>query len=222
VAGSGKTTLRNALRQRDPSLFTDPRIGPLRRVDLLARHTFRFLPRLVERAHRGRWLSWHELRLMAYLEGWQPGTIQRSRPTVFDHGPIFILVQLREFGPPLVASRAFEAWWSRARSEWARALDLVVWLDAPDAVLRPRIDERDQRHAVKHKPVETAREFLARYRKGYERLLGEMGGEGHFRLARFDTSRAPIEALTEEVLNAIRALRVEPTTAKPGSQGLAS
>ena len=204
VAGAGKTTLLEALRHRDPNLCTHPKVGTVRRLDLLARHILRFAPRLLDRAHRGRWLSWHELRLMAYLEGWLPSAIQRTRPTLFDHGPIYILVQLGEFGPPLVSSRDFQAWWRAARSNWARALDLVVWLEAPDTVLLPRIDARDQRHAVKHKPVETAGEFLARYRKGYEELLDEMGDEGHFRLMRFDTSRVPLAAMTEEVLSAIR------------------
>ena len=131
VAGAGKTTLLKALTHRDPSLCTHPKVGPVRRLDLLARHTLRFVPRLLDRAHRGRWLSWHELRLMAYLEGWLPSAIHRTRPTLFDHGPIFILVQLSEFGPPLVASPDFQAWWRAARSAWARALGIVVWLDAP-------------------------------------------------------------------------------------------
>ena len=219
VAGAGKTTLLEALKQRDPSLRTHPEVGAVRRLDLLARHTLRFAPRLLDRAHRGRWLSWHELRLMAYLEGWLPSAIQRTRPTLFDHGPIYILVQLCEFGPPLVASRDFQAWWRAARSAWARALEIVVWLDAPDGVLRPRIDGRDQRHAVKHKPVEAASEFLARYRRGYERQLAEMSDEGHFRLIRFDTSRVSLEAIVEEVVSAIGAHRVAPTASVRADEG---
>jgi shikimate kinase len=219
VAGAGKTTLLKALTHRDPSLCTHPKVGPVRRLDLLARHTLRFVPRLLDRAHRGRWLSWHELRLMAYLEGWLPSAIHRTRPTLFDHGPIFILVQLSEFGPPLVASPDFQAWWRAARSAWARALGIVVWLDAPDTVLGPRIDGRDQRHAVKHQPAETASEFLARYRKGYEQHLEEMSDEGHFRLIRFDTSRVPLESIVEEVLSAIRAKRAEPTSSVRAEQG---
>ena len=222
VAGAGKTTLLKSLKQRDPRLCADVRVPQLKRLELLLRHTLRFGPLLL-RSPRARWLSWHELRLMAYIEGWQSsGLEKRTRRTVFDHGPIFILALLRAFGPPLVASDAFESWWKAARSAWARALDLVVWLDAPDAVLLPRIDGRDQRHVIKHKPEETASEFLARYRKGYERLLGEMGEEGHYRLIRFDTSRTPIEAIAEEVLNVIRAIRVEPTTVKAGAEGFPS
>lgn len=142
---------------------------------------------------------------MAYLEGWLR-VVRGDRPAsiVFDHGPIFILVQLREFGPPLVASPVFAAWFKEARRAWARALDLVVWLDAPDTVLLPRIDGRDQRHVVKHKPTATAVEFLGGYRRGYERLLGEMAEDGQFRLIRFDTSRVGHEAIAEEVLGAIR------------------
>jgi hypothetical protein len=205
VAGAGKTTLLKALKQRDARLRTEVTVGGMRRLQLLAHHTLRFLPARVRGATRGRWFTWHELRLMAYLEGWRPLALgPRACPTLFDHGPVFILVQLREFGPPLVATPAFEAWWSAARSAWARALDLVVWLDAPDDVLLPRIDTRAQRHAVKHKPMAMAGEFLASYRRGYEKLLAEMAAEGHFRLIRFDTSRVPLEAITDGVLGAIR------------------
>ena len=206
VAGAGKTTLLTTLKRRDPSVFTDVMVSKLRRMELLIRHTARFLPAFLCRAPRGRWLSWDELRAMAYLEGWQRVAFgDRTSAIVFDHGPIFRLVQLREFGPPLAASPAFGAWWNAARRAWARALDLVVWLDAPDTVLLPRIDGRDQRHVVKHKPIATALEFLASYRRGYEKLLAEMSYEGHLRLIRFDTSRVAPEAIAEEVLIAMRS-----------------
>ena len=204
VAGAGKTTLLKMLKQGDPSLFTDVRVSKRRRLDLLVRHTARFLPAFLYHTPRGRWLSWDELRAMAYIEGWPRVAFgDRTSAIVFDHGPIFRLVQLREFGPPLAASPAFGAWWNAARQAWARALDLVVWLDAPDTVLLPRIDARDQRHVVKHKPIATAVEFLASYRRGYEKLLGEMADEGHLRLIRFDTSRVAPEAIAEEVLIAV-------------------
>jgi shikimate kinase len=204
VAGAGKTTLLKELKRRDPSLFTEVTIRNLDRLALLVRHTVRFLPALLSHAPRGRWLSWEELRAMGYLQGWRR-IVQghRSSPLVFDHGPIFRLVQLRELGPPLVASPAFVAWWQSQRRAWSRAIDLVVWLDAPDAVLIPRITGRDQRHVVKHMPVGPALDFLTTYRKGYKRLLTEMGDEGHFRLIAFDTSRVVPEAIADEVLGAV-------------------
>lgn len=218
VAGAGKTTLLGTLKRRDPSLQTDVRLGRLRRLDLLGRHTLRFLPAFLRHAPHGRWLRWHELRLMAYLEGWREIALrERTSAMVFDHGPIYQLVQLRDFGPPLVASSAFAGWWSAARGAWARALDLVVWLDAPDAVLLPRINTREQRHLVKHKPVAAAVEVLTTYRRGYERLLAEMADDAGFRLIRFDTSRVPLETIAEEVLGAIRAAAV--TRAERASEG---
>ncbi len=206
VAGAGKSTLLRTLKQRDGRLATELSVDKLQRVELLIRHTARFLPTFLRHLPRGRWLSWHELRLMAYLEAWQRAVAgDRTSAMVFDHGPIFQLVQLREFGPPLVAGPAFGAWWNAARRAWANALDLVVWLDAPDTVLFPRIAGRDQRHVVKQMPFATAAELLRSYRLGYERLLGEMSQEGHFHLIRFDTSRVTPEEIADEVLIAVRA-----------------
>lgn len=205
VAGAGKTTLFKTLKQREPGLATVVNVETLHRVELLIRHTARFLPAFLRHSPRGRWLSWEEMRSMAYLEGWRR-TVgdERTSSMVLDHGPIFRLVQLREFGPPLVASPAFRAWWNAERRAWARALDLVVWLDAPDAVVLSRISGREQRHAVKQMPAAAAVDFLTSYRKGYERLLAEMSEEGCFPVTRFDTSRTPPEAIAEEVLVAVR------------------
>jgi deoxyadenosine/deoxycytidine kinase len=206
VAGTGKTTLLETLKRRDPTLLTAVSVGSFRRLSLLIRHTARFLPAFLSQAPRGRWFTWHELRLMGYLEGWprrvSPG--MASSAVVLDHGPIFQLVQLREFGPPLVAGPAFAGWWKAARRAWARALDLVVFLDAPDAVLLPRIAGRAQRHVVKHLPAATASEVLAKYRGGYRALLGQMAGEGHFRVLRFDTSQGAPEEIADAVLVAVR------------------
>jgi thymidylate kinase len=201
VAGAGKTTLLETLKQRDPRLSTDVTIGKLSRAELLVRHTAGFLPTFLRRSPRGRWFTWEEMRAMGYLEGWRRVIgDDRAAAMVFDHGPIFRLVQLRELGPPLVASPAFAAWWHAERRVWARALDLVVWLDAPDTVLLPRIGGRDQRHVVKQMPAATAVEFLTTYRRGYEKVLDEMSTEGRFHLIRFDTSQMPPEAIAEEVL----------------------
>jgi len=203
VAGTGKTTLLRALKQRQPGLQTDLRIGQQIRLKLLIRHVLRFLPAFLAKRDRGRWLSWDELRAMGELEGWQRLPSPRSSPRVFDHGPIFRLVQLQEFGPPLVARPDFGAWWTGVRQSWARALDLVVWLDAPDDVLLPRINTRDQRHVVKHQPEATAVDFLTRYRRGYDKLLREMEGERQLRVLRFDTSRVVPERIADDVVLAL-------------------
>jgi shikimate kinase len=205
VAGTGKTTLLRTLKQRDPRLSTDANIGRFSRAEHLIRHTAGFLPTFLRRSPRGRWFTWEEMRAMGYLEGWRRVIgDDRAAAMVFDHGPIFRLVQLRELGPPLVASPAFAAWWHAERRAWERSLDLVVWLDAPDAVLLPRIGGRDQRHVVKQMPAATAVEFLTTYRRGYEKVLTEMSTEGRFHLIRFDTSQMPPEAIAEEVLGAVR------------------
>jgi thymidylate kinase len=205
VAGAGKTTLLRTLKQQDPRLSTDATIGRFSRAEHLIRHTAGFLPTYLRRSPRGRWFSWEEMRAMGYLEGWRRVIGgDRTAAMVFDHGPIFRLVQLRELGPPLVASPAFATWWHAERRAWERSLDLVVWLDAPDAVLLPRIGARDQRHVVKHMPAATAVEFLTTYRRGYEKVLAEMSAEGRFHLIRFDTSQMPPEAMAEEVLEAVR------------------
>ena len=62
---------------------------------------------------------------------------------VFDHGPLVPVgkaARVRSGTRP--TSEPFERWWHGSLARWFEALDIVVMLDAPDAVLLQRVDER--------------------------------------------------------------------------------
>lgn len=214
-AGAGKTTLLGALRERDPRIVAGVRVPAIAYVRPLLRDVAPLaLPYLGR--HRGeRWLSRLEMRSMIYLAAWGAASARRgsersgARVTLFDHGPVFRLAMLREFGPPLVREPAFERWWERSLDEWAGRLDLLVWLDAPDDVLRQRIDARPRGHAVKGRPADEAQGFLDRYRRAFELVVERMSRSRGPVTLRFDAQRESAQRIADSVLAALDA-KLEP------------
>lgn len=206
VAGAGKTTLVNTLIRRDPGL----RAGiDLTRVEIAPWHVanaLRFVPSYMRHVP-GRWFSRGETRDMAYLEAWWRSLVRDpgARVLVFDHGPIFRLVHLSEFGPPFTRTRAFRHWWNSALARWASTVDDIVWLDAPDEVLLQRIQSRDGKHPVEAHSEREANAFLVRYRAAYERVVEGFVSASHTELLRFDTSGRSPDKIADDVLAALRS-----------------
>jgi hypothetical protein len=151
----------------------------------MLRDSAMMFPAFLTQYRSDRWFSREELRAIAYLGAWAELLDESRSPessvTILDHGPVFRLATLREFGPAVAQSAAFERWWRQASQRWRRILDAVVWLDAPDDLLVQRIRFREKDHIVKKCEDAEARRFLGRYRTGLESVLqGLMQG----RLAR--------------------------------------
>jgi shikimate kinase len=199
-AGSGKTTLVRALEEAFAGVSVGAPCGRRNHVRLGLRHAARMLPAWLR--SRDRWLDEKELRSMNYVVGWAEALegAPRTGLTVFDHGPIFRLARLRAFGPRLVESPAFAAWAAEAVRRWARRLDAVVWLDAPDAVLAARIDGRDEAHRMKGGTAPDTVRFLARYRATYEALLAELRAAGGPEPICVDTSQEAPDAIAERLV----------------------
>ena len=210
-AGSGKSTLYRALAAQCDRVTPGVPFGGLGHLRLGLRHAAQLLPAWL--GSRDRWLGEKELRSLNYVVGWAEG-LERGAPAdtlaVFDHGPLFRLARLRAFGPRLVESAAFERWAEAAVARWARLLDAVVWLDAPDALLAARIDGRDERHRMKGGAAGDTERFLARYRTAYDALLAELAAAGAPAPIRVDTSREPPEAIAEGLLARLGLTAREP------------
>lgn len=187
-AGAGKSTLAQLLRSRLPAGTLGLSVDRRQEATALVR----LLPALAGR----RW-SREQLRSLAYLAAWQ---VEGSgRVLILDHGPIFRLAQLA--GPMRRTGRSRRTW-TRLSRRWARDLDVVVWLDAPDEVLLERIDRRQRAHRVRGAGADVATRFLAGYRASFRDALA--GLDGSTRVIRLDTSGASPEVLAEQVLRELR------------------
>ncbi len=205
-AGSGKTTVADALRGAGP-----PEPGAASGVGVEAAHGARLAalgrvtPVLAAArvSGRGRWWTAGELRGIAALEAWRRPLREAASGTggavVLDHGPVFRLAALAAYGPPMSRTAPFCAWWERTALAWADLLDGVVWLDADDAVLQARIDSRDRSHRIRGAGQPDAAEFLARYRQAYRAAVTALADAGTPVVHLDTTTLAP-----EQVVAAVR------------------
>ncbi len=117
------------------------------------------------------------------------------RAVLFDQGPLYRLARLSNTsGRPHPVD---DAWWRQAVSAWARQLDLIVWLDAPNLVLVERVAARRKNHLIKDQSPEQAERFLDDFRHRFEsvfRALEQVAGPP---ILTFDTSvTRPAEIVT--------------------------
>ena len=146
---------------------------------------------------------------MVYLKAWhhvlERQVSNNDMVTVLDHGPIYRLALLREFGPEITKSQLYERWWDGMLKQWATIMDMVVWLDAPDVVLLERIHTRNCWHIVKRKSGQEAYEFLARYRTSYEHIITRLTANRGPTLLRFDTHQKSVDQIVDKVLAALNS-----------------
>lgn len=207
-AGAGKTTLLQELIRCNDKILVGPELE-LRKTEHLPVFVSQapfLLPVILRGDKSCRWCTWDEIKYMIYLQGWprvlRQQTGSNCTTIVLDHGPIFKLATLNEFGPENLKSPEHKLWWQSMINQWASELDLVIWLDAPDLILQERINKRSQKHAIKGMADHEAHEFLARYRKSYEQILKRITSDGGPALLKYDTSLLSIEEIAVNILEA--------------------
>lgn len=209
-AGAGKTTLLQTLSKRDGRILPGLTLPKTTFIPTLVNNSLVFAPSFLRHYRHDRWFTLGEMRSMAYLTGWQQ--VLRRRPpsgdmvTVLDHGPIFRLAMLREFGPEITESQTYASWENTILNEWAATLHLVVWLDAPDSTLLERVNSRDLKHRMKERPEQEVYEFLARYRRAYEQIIAAMTADGPTVL-RVNSHRQSVDEIADSVLNTLKLHR---------------
>ncbi|MEJ2558698.1 MAG: deoxynucleoside kinase, partial [Anaerolineae bacterium] len=148
-----------------------------------------------------------ETRSMAYLQAGLYAVGQQASNndmvTILDHGPIYRLAFLRALGPEITTSQLYERWWANLLNQWIATLDIVIWLDAPNAVLLKRIRTRDSKHAVKERCKQEAYEYLTHYRTFLAQIIAESVADGQVTLLRFETNQESVEQIVDKILTTL-------------------
>lgn len=211
-AGAGKSTLLGELGRQCPtlSLFADRlQVRDLKNLPFYVGSGLAALPTLLRPSGQGRWYTKEEISRILYLVG-MPLHFQRQQRcgdlTVVDQGPIFELTQLCAFGPARLNDPALAAWWAARFQRWAPMLPLVVWLDAPDAVLIPRIRGRTQAHVIKGFTAEEAQTMLARYRTSFRAVMAQLQRYAPIQVLAFTTDCASTEQIAQQIIQGIEQI----------------
>jgi shikimate kinase len=211
VAGAGKSTIATALRRRLPALRDAVALARRRPFGLFTRAVLaaRRLPILRPRPI---WPSRRTRRKdRAYLDALykvvQANSTQDRRPLLFDQGPIYRLARLAILDRGAGSVEPAVADWDRELEKWAQCLDLVVMLDAPDAILYERVLRRRKGHLLKQQSMREAAALLTDFRARYRYTLDLMRRH-RTRMICFDTSQTTASEALEAIIAACRDLKI--------------
>lgn len=151
--------------------------------------------------------SRHLVRLRTLHQSLLEGTPVGNATIIFDEGPIFVLAWLRGFGHETMRSRRSERWWQASLAEWARTIDAIVVLDAPDSILATRIRTRSQPHEVKDFSDPAIAAWMARFRIALAWVLAELTARGGPVIVRLATDQTSPERAAERVLQEVAGRR---------------
>jgi hypothetical protein len=170
-AAAGKTSLIAALGAGQPGLRAGLRVPRHRHLATALAHAPTILA--LHQPYDG--LRWNAMNRMTYMRSLHRLLLEpaaaRAGTVILDEGAVYMLARLQVHGADRIRSGAYQSWWHGAIEDWTRTLDLIVWLDAPDPVLRERLRGRGQPHPAKHLPDEAVSSFMARYRDAYWRVI---------------------------------------------------
>ena len=205
-AAAGKTSLIFALGTGDRHLHPGLRVPRQRHLATALTLAPTFLA--LHRPYSG--LIWKEMKRITYLGTLyrllQAGGPARDGTVVLDEGAVYMLARLQVLGADRIRSVAYTRWWRGAIEAWARTLDLIVWLDAPDAVLRERLRRRRQPHPVKELPDAAIDRFLASYRESYNRVIRALREARGPKVLMVRTDRETVAEIARRVEAAVREL----------------
>jgi hypothetical protein len=123
----------------------------------------------------------------------------RAGMRVMDQGPIYTLGTLHLRHPRIAEAPRLESWFGQMERHWARLLDTVIYLDAPDDVLLQRIGERSKDHRLKTTVDEDGLVWLASLRGELERTVDRLRACSPLTMLRFDTGGQDPAALLNRV-----------------------
>jgi len=100
--------------------------------------------------------------------------------------------------PRFLKAKGPAKWWSNNYKRWADNVDMVIWVDASDAILLKRVRTREIWHGNKVRSDPEACEFLARWRVSLEQVLSALEAKGKgLKVLRFDTARESLDEIVE-------------------------
>ena len=175
----------------------------------LFRMALKLIPSLL-RLYRSnsRQLTRREFAWMSILVGWSSLLRKESRDgnkvIILDQGPVYLLAEMRLFGPEYLRQKAAEGFWQDLFDRWRTTLHMVIWLDAPNDILLDRIRSRQQEHILKTEPAMVVYEFLDRYRVEYEFILSVLTSKkANLQVLRIDTGQQRPQDVANQFLSEI-------------------
>lgn len=210
-AGAGKSTLCQLLNQCTDSIQLQnfPDVRKVKDAPFFISNGLQLMPDLL-RLYRpdSRHLTRREFAWLAILRGWSSlfdgKRSDDGKTIVLDQGPVYLMAEMRLFGPEYLKQKVAERLWQDLYRRWRETLSMIISLDAADVILMERIRKRQQEHVVKHQPEVVIYEFLHQYRTEYEFLLSTFTSHNNgFKVIHYDTGTQQPDVIVKQILQEI-------------------
>ncbi len=205
VAGTGKSTLRKAMMQKNKRIkfFYSP--GNISYLPFLIKLAIFWLPLYLAKYRHSRWFTVQEIRNMGYLDTWisriRHRNLFKDKIFIIEPGSVYWLATLQGCGSEITKHPRFQRWWKNALLHWASSLDAIIWLEAPEEVCYQRVHTRDQWHQFLRYSTENAMEELRCYQKYYEILIPEMTSKHPIKVFHFRTDQISTDQMVEQIFS---------------------
>ena len=199
-AGVGKSSLLRVLSKSDQTIRPGLQIPGHRYVA----GAFSLFPTFLDLHRPYRGFFWKEMKRILYLEALHKLLKREAsgnhRAIIFDEGPVYMLSRIQVLGHDALKTDCFEEWWQASVSQWANLVDVIVWLDADDSILAQRLRARNQPYPIKDRTDRSLREFLARYRSAFERVISELTACDGPRVITFTTHNESVKQIADKLI----------------------
>lgn len=218
-AGAGKTTLAKVLEQCSDRIRTvnQPSFRNIACIPFFVKNAFLLPPDCYYQwfENRRKWLDLNErsartldLMHMIILNGWhnklRRQATKENKVIILDQGPVYTLAWLQGLDFERFNSIKDGKWWTKTCKQWSSALDLVVWIDAPEETLARRVRSRESDHRIKQKSQLEAYDLLRRWRYSLENVLSSLTKSGRPTVLRFNSAAEPLNSIKDRTLIALR------------------
>lgn len=202
VAGTGKSTIAHVVSQRSNVIQTDYKLRWRYVLPAYYARAVLAMPTYLMHYQGKGQVLWPALRWMTYLEKLQHALSRQGNENIilFDQGPVFWLTYLHTFGSDGIRDEWFTRWWTRALENWSSILDMIFYLDGDDTVLIERVRNRSKNHKIKGSSDQKAREYLALYREGYQKVLDILSARDGLRVRFLSTDRESLEKIVDQIM----------------------
>jgi len=205
-AGAGKTTLARGASETDSSIRSGLSLWGLPKRRLLS-SAIALLPTILRGAFKRSRMTASEIAQMIRLGALRQvvaDEAKRHRVILLDEGPVFALSWLDVF---YAKNRDHGSWRQRVINQWAKLLDVVVFIDAADITLAHRIRTREKPHMVKALSDAEIFGFSDGFRRAFERAIGELSQAGPLAVDTLRTDSAPPNENTAQLMSRLKLRR---------------
>ncbi len=213
TAGAGKTTLIKSLVENEKNIYivSKPKLRSVRNLSFVIRNSFSLFSILMEQFQFSELRVSRKIWWLLFLNEVHTGLYEQKAESntlgMIDHGPIYMLTSLKEFGSATFRTQAFQRWWNEKLKLWTSFLDLVIWLDAPNSVLSERINGRESEHPIKGKDEIEMNHFLDQYRAAFEQVADEIAINNFtLTILQYDSGHKNIDQIKSNILDVVARL----------------